>query len=90
MRCRRQPDCDSVVLQCGLRPARDLPSSLAWSSTDWGQHVLSSSQGDRWHKRFYFVILGPVGAAGVGAAGESENVSQTFQSDGRFAASNSP
>jgi len=43
-----------------------------------------------WYRRFYFVILGLEDIAGVGAAGESANVSQTFQPDGRSAAANSP
>lgn len=41
--------------------------------------------------RSYFVTIRRVGATVlVGAIGESENVSQVFQPDGRLAASNSP
>jgi hypothetical protein len=43
-----------------------------------------------WHQRFYFVILGFVGVGGVGAAGETLNVSQRFQPAGRFSLANSP
>jgi hypothetical protein len=39
--------------------------------------------------RSYFVIIGRWGALGVGAAGESANVTHAFQPDGRSTPSNS-
>jgi hypothetical protein len=39
---------------------------------------------------FYFVKMGLDDVGGVAAAGERLNVSQRFQPDARFAASNSP
>lgn len=38
----------------------------------------------------YFVNIGLEDVGGVAAAGERLNVNQTFQPEGRFAASNSP
>jgi hypothetical protein len=40
--------------------------------------------------RSYFVNMGLEDVGGVGAAGDIANVSQAFQPEGRFEASNSP